>query len=316
LKALSGKARLWFLCCCFGVNDLRADDEIATFMSLWDYNDPAETEAKFRAQLGDARESDNVQYHPALLSQIARTYSLRREFTTSHEILTEAEGLLGQDMPVAETMILLERGRAYNSNKEIDKALPYFRQAFALADKARLDALAVDAAHMIGIAETQARSTRWNLIAMAIAETSEDEGAQGWLGSLYNNLGWSYFDEGELNQALILFEKGVAYREKMKQTREWQIARWTVARTYRELGRDDEAMAIQLKLLTEVGEDTSQLGYIHEELGELCLASDEKETITTSHFRQAHEILSKDDWLQANEADRLERLAQLGKVGQ
>ncbi len=295
-----------------GGTTVSADDEITALMKLWDFYEPAETEQKFVALIDEAKQSDNTEYLPALLSQIARTYSLRREFDSSHERLDEAESHLDNSMFTARTLVLLERGRAYNSDGKKDKALPLFRDAFYVADAAGLEDLSVDAAHMIAIAETGEKMKRWNLIAMAIAETSEDPNASRWLGSLYNNQGWTYFDEGDYNAALNLFEKGVKFRKDRGQTREWQIARWTVARTYRAQNRLDDAYKIQVKLLDEVGDDTMQLGYIHEELGELLLLNDDP--AHTSHFAKAYEILSEDAWLQKNELDRLVRLKDLGSA--
>ena len=36
----------------------------------------------------------------------------------------------------------------------------------------------------------------------------------GWLGSLFNNIGWDYFDAGEYEVALNWFERALVEREK------------------------------------------------------------------------------------------------------
>lgn len=58
--------------------------------------------------------------------------------------------------------------------------------------------LAVDAAHMLAIASGSfEEKITWNTTALQAAEASTDEQARGWCGSLYNNLGWTYHDQGE-----------------------------------------------------------------------------------------------------------------------
>jgi len=58
---------------------------------------------------------------------------------------------------------------------------------------------------MVAIAETDDQM-KWNVIALGIAESSDHERARKWLGSLYNNMGWTLFEEGEYEKALALFE--------------------------------------------------------------------------------------------------------------
>jgi len=47
--------------------------------SFWEYSDPAASEARFREALGDARGDERLE----LLTQVARTYSLRKDFATA-----------------------------------------------------------------------------------------------------------------------------------------------------------------------------------------------------------------------------------------
>src|SRR4051812_7067743 len=119
------------------------------FDRLWDYNDPNTTEAKFRALLPDAERSPDLGYRIELLTQIARTHSLRRQFDQSHALLDEAQKLLRDDesrWPRARVRYLLERGRALNSDANPQAARPLFERAMNLAAANKLDGFAVDAA--------------------------------------------------------------------------------------------------------------------------------------------------------------------------
>ncbi|MBI4926955.1 MAG: hypothetical protein HY835_04260, partial [Anaerolineae bacterium] len=103
------------------------------------------------------------------------------------------------------------------------------------------------------------------------------------------------------------FQRALRYRQEQEDPAPIRIARWCVARTLRSLNRLEEALQIQQELLAENTED----GYISEELGELYLALGKPEE-ARPHFAQAYSLLSKDDWLVKNEAQRLERIRSLG----
>ena len=306
---------------------LRKVSNLPNFDTLWDYNDLEQTEQAFRELLPGAQESGNADYHAQLLTQIARTNSLRREFETAHRILDEVEVLLRNiDTPldqsdtspdhetpsVARIRYLLERGRTYNSAGEIESARPLFEEAWDLARGIGADYHAVDAAHMLGISETGDKAQRWNETAMDMAEASPDARAKEWLGALYNNTGWTYHDAGEFQRALECFEKGLAWRVERNNPVTIRIAKWSVARALRSLGRTFEALDMQRALLAEHESAGTKDGFVYEELAECLLIlgkADEARTL----FDLAYHELSKDAWLKENEADRLDRLQRFGE---
>lgn len=129
------------------------DSDLPDFDQLWNYDRPAETEQKFRQLSTPARESGSTSYQAQLLTQIARTHSLRGSFAEAHRLLDEAHGLLNGKTVAAHLRYLLERGRTFNSAGEADQARRLFREAWEMARAAGEDFFAVDAAHMLGIAE-------------------------------------------------------------------------------------------------------------------------------------------------------------------
>lgn len=158
------------------------------FDQLWDYNDPAKTEKVFKDLVSETRSSGDREYVAQLLTQIARTHSLRRNFEEAHRILDDVEKMisvvataLDLHTPVARIRCLLERGRTYNSAGKAEAARPLFLEAWELARNAREDFHAVDAAHMLGICESKDASLMWNNRALEVAEASDDPRARGWL---------------------------------------------------------------------------------------------------------------------------------------
>jgi tetratricopeptide (TPR) repeat protein len=291
---------------------------LAQFDRLWDYGDPAATREKFESLLPEAEawaeKSGDRSPLLQLRTQIARTHALERGFDEAHVVLDAIEPEMEGAPTVVQVRYLLERGRAINSSGAPETASPLFLEAWNLAREAGEDFFAVDAAHMLGITEKGEASIRWNEEAIAWAEKSESERARGWLGSLYNNLGWTYHDLGDFDRALDLFERALAFREQQGDSENVRIAKWCVARCWRSLGRLEEALAAQEALLAEyAAAGVEGAGYTEEELGECHLALGRPD-VAAGWFRAAWEKLSKDPWLQANESDRLARMAELGGV--
>ncbi len=286
------------------------------FDAMWDYQNPDVTEVKFREILpllkNSAEFTYDAGYHAELLTQIARAQGLQEKFTEAHKTLDEAEKLLTEDLKTAKVRYLLERGRVYNSSGFSDKAKPLFLEAWKFGNVNNLDLYAIDAAHMMGIVVPYQQQLEWSLKALDLTEKTEDKRAKGWLGPLYNNIGWTYHDLQEYEKALELFEKALKWRREINDEYSIRIQKWNIARTFRSLGRIDEALEIQLALKKEFEEkQLDQDGYVFEELGELYLIKD-NQTEAKKYFKLAFEYLSKDKWLQQNEPERLKRLKDLG----
>jgi tetratricopeptide (TPR) repeat protein len=162
---------------------------------------------------------------------------------------------------------------------------------------------------MLAIAHSGREALEWNLRGIALAEASQNQDARNWLGTLYNNTGWTYHDDfQEYEKALELFERGVRFRTERQQKKETNIAHWCVARALRSLKRYDEALAIQQRLLAEHAADGTEDGFVHEELAECLLALGLPANVPR-HAALAHEKLSQVSWFVAESPDRLARLA-------
>lgn len=281
------------------------------FDALWDYSDPDKTEKRFRETILQIPEDNPA--HLELLTQIACSQGLQRKFDKAHQTLDQVEKRLGEFASRAKVRYLLERGRIFSSSGHPEEAHPFFEQALDMAKQLSEDFYAVDAIHMLAIVAPPDESLALNLEAIKMAESSSQEKAQNWLGSLYNNTGWSYYDLGDYAAALEIFEKGEAWQRSKGRVIQTRIARWTVARTLRSLNRVEEALSKQLALrdeLASTGEEED--GYVSEEIGECLLLLNRAEE-ARPHFARAYEILSLDEWLKEQDPARLERLKELSQ---
>jgi tetratricopeptide (TPR) repeat protein len=177
---------------------------------LWDFDDLDATESRFRVQLED--ESDDAG-RAEVLTQLARVDGLRDDFDGCERLLNEAEAL-AYASAVPKVRIDLERGRKLRSSGDPEGALPLFEAAFARALEAGEHYLAGDAAHMCALAvgDDRAAMEEWTQRGLDLGE--REPSAAYWAGPLLNNLGWAYFDAGEHEHALELFERALEVRRR------------------------------------------------------------------------------------------------------
>lgn len=299
----------------------------AALAAAWDFGDPAGSELRFRALLGGGSGAADPVDRAEILTQLARTFSLRRRFDEAHAMLDEAEVVLGTDAVDGPTApearvrcrLALERGRSWNSAGDKARAAEAFQRAVQLAEASAADFYLVDALHMMGIVAEGQASLDWNERAIARALASRSERTRSWLGALFNNTGMSYLEMQDYQRALDLFRQGQAWREAQdmrrgdgKTGRPTFIARWTVARALRGLGRHGEALDLLWQMAEDMArEGLSEDGYVAEELGENLLEIGRPDE-ARPHFAKAAVLLGGDPWFAEQEAARLARLRQLG----
>jgi tetratricopeptide (TPR) repeat protein len=279
--------------------------------SLWNYDQPAESEKRFREILPAAQASGDRSYHLQLLTQIARAECLQRKYDLAHATLDHVRSMSIDDLPVVRVRYLLERGRVFNDTGNYDQAKRHFLEAWDLARASRLDGYAVDAAHMMGIIEPGDQALEWNLEAVRYAKASDDPEARRWLATLQNNIGWTYFAMQQYDNALEVFQDALQLRIAQGSPGPVRIARYSIAKARRMLGQLDQALKEQTSLLGECERAGEPDGYVHEEIAECLLAFDQAED-ATPHFARAYQLLSKDPWFPPNEKSRLERIRKLG----
>jgi tetratricopeptide (TPR) repeat protein len=249
-----GRARaLAFACTLVGAGLANAIE----LAPLWNFDDPAQSEQRFRAALASATGDDAF----VLRTQIARTYGLRGRFAEARAMLRDLEPQLGRVEPEARVRYWLELGRTYASAAHPEeaqtadakqRAREAYQRAYELAKRDDLDALAVDALHMQAFVDTApADQLKWGQAALDLSLSSSQQGARAWEASLRNNVGYALLQLGRNDEALTHFQRALALREQGTDAEATWSARWMVARALRALGRLDEALAIQHRIERE-----------------------------------------------------------------
>lgn len=236
--------------------------------ALWNFGDPALSEECFRTALTDASDNDKA----ILLTQIARTYGLRRDFEKAREILATVNA----QFPEAKVRKLLELGRTYASmthkpdEMDAEQARTAYLEAFDIAKDHGLDGLAVDALHMMTVVDpAPEKQIEWNEKAIEFMEASSDLAAKKWAGSLYNNLGYALHLAGRYDEALAKFELSLKERESAGNAGGARVAKWMIAWTHRAKGDITKALQLQLALEHECEQAGEPDPYVFEELEKL-----------------------------------------------
>jgi len=278
---------------------------------LWDYDDPAASEARFRTAIEAAEAGGDRPAADEARTQLARALGLQGRFEAGHAILDRVDSEHPADDRIR-VRARLERGRLWRSSGDVAASVAPFEGAWELARALGEDGRAVDAAHMLAIVGAPPGEATWHERALELADSSSDPAARSWRGSLWNNIGWARFDAGDLDGALAAFETALAARRERGQANETRIAEWCVARCIRALGRPAEALAIQQRLVAEAaaaGEPES--GFRAEEIGE-CLLDLGRAEEARPYLLHAAELLGGDAWLAEHEPERIARLRHLG----
>jgi len=225
---------------------------------MWDFDDPAASLVRFReaaaAAGGDERQ--------VLLTQVARALGLQEQYAEGHATLDE----LTSQHPEVRARVALERGRLHRSAGNSGEARPLFEQAADIATGAGLDAVRVDALHMVALVAEPADRLGLNEAALAVARASDDPRARDWDASLLNNIGMVHADAGRLKAALRAFEEALKSRERIGDPARTRVAHWMVAWTLRLMGRPEEALGIQRALKAELDAVGARDPYVDEEL--------------------------------------------------
>ena len=194
-----------------------------TLDRLWDFDNPELSEQRFREAM--TNEKYDADERAELATQLGRAIGLQGRFEEADALL---DAIDGEDEPTIGVRIVLERGRLLNSSGHPAMAVPLFEQAAELGDHLGEEFLAVDALHMLAIADAD-HAELWTRSALEYASTAHDPNTRRWMVALHNNLGWSLHGAGRLTEALVEFQLAEQWAERVGTPAQQQYARDAIA---------------------------------------------------------------------------------------
>ncbi len=213
-----------------------------------------------------------------------------------------------QGDPVGWSRYLGVRGRFEWTAKDSVAATATFKGLFDYCETNELYERAVDATHMIAIVAPHAERFEWAHKGIAMAEAGE---LTGWLGPLWNNLGWDYVDAGNYEKGLEALEQARVYHYETGQQLSELIADYSVAHVKRLMGdiaaakTEMQGVFDQASGMQEAGhlDAVEWMGFSRWELAEIAIAEGDSQTAVAlmrqalSEFEQAGmPRWDPDDW--------------------
>jgi tetratricopeptide (TPR) repeat protein len=223
-----------------------------------------------QASLQAALDQDNVSTVEAL-AMIARTYLITEKKEMGREYLDRAGQYCRKEEPLGYSRYLGVRGRFEWKDNELEKASATFKEMYQYCSDNKLHDRAIDAAHMVAIVGGPSEQVEWGLKGIAEAEAGN---VTGWLGPLWNNLGWTYEHDDKYKESLDAYLKAREFHHKYSDEKGKLAADWAVGHAYRLLGNADSAAQwITPDLLAKfetLGDEEFQ-GWVLKELGEIAI---------------------------------------------
>ncbi|WP_395242864.1 hypothetical protein ACGGZK_11880 [Agromyces sp. MMS24-K17] len=237
-------------------------DEQRTIDRLWDFADPAGSEARFRAAADDPEATAHLR--AILRTQQARAVGIQKRIDEALAILDDVEtaGLEtsagapaapGASAPSAAERAEvasrndLERGRLLAAAGRREEAVAALTRAVREGVAAGSTFLVLDGLHMLALNDV-GHEAEWVEQGLELLAGERDPRVLRWGVALHHNLGWTLHDSGDAQGALEQFELAVAAADRLGTAEQQHVTRWSVGRALRSLGRTDEALALQRQL--------------------------------------------------------------------
>ncbi|GAA1950155.1 hypothetical protein [Agromyces allii] len=213
---------------------------------LWDFADASASAERFRAASEDPAATPLAR--AVMATQLARALGLQGEIEEASAVLELVPAGFEGDAPAeVRARVALERGRLLAADQRPAEAVPELTLAARAAAQAASVFLVLDALHMLALNDA-GHEEEWAAEGLDLLEGRRDARTLRWGIALHHNLGWFKLDAGRAPGALAEFERAVEFADRYGSPEQQQVARWSVGRCLRTLGRTDEALELQRSL--------------------------------------------------------------------
>jgi tetratricopeptide (TPR) repeat protein len=244
----------------------RVREEQYAIDRLWDFSDPALSEARFRAAADEVENTAHIR--AAMATQLARAIGIQGRVDDALAVLDAVEDgarwtangevadveLADAELAEIRARVALERGRILVAAERDSEAVPALTRAVREAAHAGSAFLALDAVHMLALTDT-GHEREWAEQGFELLAADRDPRVLRWGVALHNNLGWALLDLGDTAEALAQFELAVDAADHYGTAEQQHVTRWSVGRALRAVGRADEALTLQRELARARPED-------------------------------------------------------------
>ena len=232
--------------------------------------------------------------------------------------LEQARARTSVDDPLGWSRYLGVRGRFEWTAKDSAATTATFRELFDYCEANNLYERAVDATHMNALVAPREEHFEWAHKGIAMAEAGE---LTGWLGPLWNNMGWDYVDAGDYEEGLEALEKARIYHYETGQQLSKLIADYSVAHVKRKMGdiavakTELQGIFDRASAMQEAGhlDAIEWMGFSRWELAEIAVTEGDNQT-AVALMNQALGELEQADMPRWDPDDWQEKQARLAEI--
>jgi tetratricopeptide (TPR) repeat protein len=240
----------------------------------------AEAGRLFEAIANDAEAAGDASAFVEAASMRARSYLILEDGEAGRRWLDRAAARATESDALGWSRYLGVRGRFEWKDGDNPTATATFRAMFDYCGTHELWSRAIDAAHMVAITGDPEERFEWAEKAIAMAESGE---LTGWLGPLWNNLGWDYVGVERYDEARDALEKAREYHYMGESDLPKLIADYSVAHVIRLQGRTADAKIAMRDVFDwasrlndeDVQDAVEWMGFSRWELGEVAVTEGE-----------------------------------------
>ncbi|HEX7285731.1 MAG TPA: CHAT domain-containing protein [Candidatus Angelobacter sp.] len=216
------------------------------------------------------------------------------QFAQAGAALAEARQLAEKYATNLVSDVVLDQGTLAFDQANYAEAGRLFREAVKLAEERKIASTEVSALEELGRLATRLdhfdEAIDWHKRALAVAQGSTSRGAQE--ASILSNLGWSYLELGDAENAIANFEEAGRIAASQGQTHVQTIGLVNVGRIHFERGEFDQAKENWEKACTITTDASEDKAICEVNLGALALALDHPQE-AKSHSQQGRTGLLK-----------------------
>lgn len=273
-------------------NNQNSADILAEADQLFKKNDLNEALTKYEAALAQAISEFNRSVETEALAQIARSMLKLNRKDEGRGKLAEAGKRAEETDKMGYSRYLGVKGRFEWQDNDLPAARETFSAMYDYCQANQLWGRMIDACNLMSIVvETPKDQIDWINKGIDAAESSDNEAM---LAVLYNNLGATFYDGKNYEQALEAYKKSREYHWRFSGETAKLFADYHVGMTLRLLGKYEDAgqwLRPVLAWAERLGHN-SATGQACEDLGEIALIAGEKET-AKKYFNRARDEYQK-----------------------
>lgn len=240
----------------------------------------AEAGTLFEGVASDALATEDVETYVEAAAMRARSFLIQGDADGGRPWLARAEERADPAAARGWSRYLGVRGRFEREDGDRETAAATFLEMFDYARENELYDRAADAAHMVALTGDPDQKFEWAARGIEMAEKGN---MVGWLGPLWNNLGWDYVDAGRYDEARAALENAREYHYLGTADIPKLIADYSVAHVVRLQGNLEEARAAMRPVFARAEELKEEgnpdaiewMALSRWELGEIAISSGE-----------------------------------------